>query len=787
MDQRFCSWIGVVLFLTVLACGYGLELDHHEDHVEMMLDPFDRVKDLLKIHSKGLTLAAVNGLVQKLFSRIHCTPPTNVPAAGGVKPCTQSLCLSGSEIFAYLGLHETEEILESHFGDLSNLLLYYTTIAKNSCKQTMTISSSSPKTFYTNELTRYFTRGQLSYASLTMKTLQEALDDLNDIYESDDERDDDHDDDHSDEHHDNDDHHDTDDHHGDHTERPSDTSTEDHTDDHGHDHDDDDHMTTSSVTAHHDDDDHSKEDDHDSHEHDDDDDDHKKVNLHQTKCLSAGRLYDEMYKDPLEDVFGDEHDLEGLSQLLLYHMLSGDKVSPNCRILPRKNYMESSLLRYVHASNDTIRKKDFENLMTALGLVQTAKAMEDSMDSHDGHDHRRRKRAVPDALTGNESFPNKCYNADEILAIYNARNTDTLTKKNFLELCPSLIYQQVSKACAPLPQQGSKPKHALASSEAYGYGTLAVFIVCLCSIVAILFIPFANTVCLKTFDYVLGVFLGLAVGTLIADSILHLFPAAFGLHVHSEDEHDHAHGDGVTMEPYVGYGLAAMAGIYAFYFMEMCFNLFSKSSDADDDHGHSHLPSLDKMELHSGMKNGKTTSRSELYEVQSNADSESPKISTASSRSLIFMVLLGDALHNFADGLAIGAAFTESASVGIATTITVFCHELPHELGDYAILVSSGLSRGRALLFNFLSSLTAFIGLYIGISVSTDDTVRQWIFAITAGLFLYIALADMMPHLTKVKGPRGKRLLMIIFNNIGIFVGVIILVLLSLFESKIKV
>lgn len=145
-------------------------------------------------------------------------------------------------------------------------------------------------------------------------------------------------------------------------------------------------------------------------------------------------------------------------------------MSPNCRILPRKNYMESSLLRYVHASNDTIRKKgkfvrgtksqssasiyilltqfgalvfllckdkeyqyfrralkiyhyditygiwsvstknamfffpDFENLMTALGLVQTAKAMEDNMDSHDGHDHRRRKRAVPDALTGNESF-----------------------------------------------------------------------------------------------------------------------------------------------------------------------------------------------------------------------------------------------------------------------------------------------------------------------------------------------------------------------------------------------
>ena len=62
----------------------------------------------------------------------------------------------------------------------------------------------------------------------------------------------------------------------------------------------------------------------------------------------------------------------------------------------------------------------------------------------------------------------------------------------------------------------------------------------------------------------------------------------------------------------------------------------------------------------------------------------------ASSRSLILMVLLGDALHNFADGLAIGAAFTESASVGIATTITVFCHELPHELGEW-VMINPGL------------------------------------------------------------------------------------------------
>ena len=64
--------------------------------------------------------------------------------------------------------------------------------------------------------------------------------------------------------------------------------------------------------------------------------------------------------------------------------------------------------------------------------------------------------------------------------------------------------------------------------------------------------------------------------------------------------------------------------------------------------------------------------------------------------------------------------------------------------GDFAILVNSGLSFGKAIAFNFLSSLTPFIGLYIGVAISTDPSVRQWIFAVTAGLFIYIALADMV-------------------------------------------
>lgn len=108
------------------------------------------------------------------------------------------------------------------------------------------------------------------------------------------------------------------------------------------------------------------------------------------------------------------------------------------------------------------------------------------------------------------------------------------------------------------------------------------------------------------------------------------------------------------------------------------------------------------------------------------------------------MILGGDFIHNFADGMAIGAAFAAGLGSGLSTSVAILCHELPHEIGDFVVLISANISVKRALLLNFLTALSALLGLYIGISISGNAVTREWIFAITGAIFLYIALADMV-------------------------------------------
>lgn len=121
-----------------------------------------------------------------------------------------------------------------------------------------------------------------------------------------------------------------------------------------------------------------------------------------------------------------------------------------------------------------------------------------------------------------------------------------------------------------------------------------------------------------------------------------------------------------------------------------------------------------------------------------------------SVKSLGYMNLLGDGLHNFIDGLIIASAFVIDFNLGIITTLGVVFHEIPQEVSDFGVLVYSGFKEKKALLFNFFSALLALLGAVIGYFVTTYiNNVSFFLLAITAGGFLYISASDLIPELHK--------------------------------------
>lgn len=120
-----------------------------------------------------------------------------------------------------------------------------------------------------------------------------------------------------------------------------------------------------------------------------------------------------------------------------------------------------------------------------------------------------------------------------------------------------------------------------------------------------------------------------------------------------------------------------------------------------------------------------------------------------------YFILVGDGVHNFVDGVAIAASFLVSPSLGVATTLAVVAHEIPHEVADYGILIRGGYTKRRALVYNFLSALTAVLGAMATFAAdSFVDTNLAWFIAASAGMFIYIAAANLIPelHHDKVKG-----------------------------------
>jgi zinc and cadmium transporter len=225
----------------------------------------------------------------------------------------------------------------------------------------------------------------------------------------------------------------------------------------------------------------------------------------------------------------------------------------------------------------------------------------------------------------------------------------------------------------------------------YAYSLLSVVAVSFISLVGLFTLSLREEV-LRKHLYIL---VSLAVGALMGDALIHLLPEAF---------------EGIGNPLIVS--TALIASILLFFVLEKAL------------HWHHH--------------------QSEGAE-----GNEVPSIHPTGR-----MLLLSDGMHNFIDGLIIGASYFVSVEVGIATTIAVILHEIPQEIGDFGVLIHSGYSTGRALWLNFLSALSAVAGTVVALGIGgASETFTQWLIPFAAGGFLYIAMSDLVPELHKTKHP----------------------------------
>ncbi|TGZ56541.1 hypothetical protein CRM22_010131 [Opisthorchis felineus] len=456
----------------------------------------------------------------------------------------------------------------------------------------------------------------------------------------------------------------------------------------------------------------------------------------------------------------------------------------------------------------------------------------------------------------NETSETHCYSAEQMIDFF--PNSQTLSKQQFAELLPTVVYELHTHAC-----HHEHPEHSHSRAldwKAIVGSTVSVLVISISGLIVVALIPLMPR---RFFNVISQFLIALSVGSLTGDAFLHLIPHALA------PDHDHSHEDQITANAeahnhheMISKALVALLGIYAFFLTErltiLCQNNTSRRKmkrqrttshmenklcgrppdrpldnarcadhlsgdvfvrvnsaslipggthhkEQQDGAVHFCWPSsvyIPPTELTSSERSTTTelptqnaladaselTRRQKLdasHDVldvdnrngqmsrwkQNTAFAESNQAKTyldsaeeqpthphrdkphghhhghshdlSSVRAIAYTVIVGDGLHNFCDGIAIGAAFSTNINGGLSTAIAVLCHELPHELGDFAVLLHAGMSVKAAIFYNLLSSILCAAGTVIGLLLGRIASIDTWIFMLTAGMFVYIALVDM--------------------------------------------
>lgn len=276
----------------------------------------------------------------------------------------------------------------------------------------------------------------------------------------------------------------------------------------------------------------------------------------------------------------------------------------------------------------------------------------------------------------------------------------------------------------------------------------------------------------------LKVLLSFASGGLLGDAFLHLIPHALEPHSHhgnedhghshaSEESHGHSHG--AAHGHMMSVGLWVLGGIVAFLVVEKFVRLLKGGHSHS--HSHSHAPmkakDSDEEEKKEDVKKGEKDKK----------DKKSKKTKEESSDIKVsgYLNLAADFTHNFTDGLAIGASFLVGPTVGAVTTITILLHEVPHEIGDFAILVQSGCTKRKAMCLQLLTAIGALAGTACSLlAEGVGAAATAWILPFTAGGFVYIATVTVLPELLVGRSSVGQSLMEIIALLFG--VGMMVLI-----------
>lgn len=265
-------------------------------------------------------------------------------------------------------------------------------------------------------------------------------------------------------------------------------------------------------------------------------------------------------------------------------------------------------------------------------------------------------------------------------------------------------------------------------NEVWLYSLLSVFVVSLISFVGVL--GFAVKV--ENLRKILIFVISFSAGALFGDAFIHLMP-----------EIVKENGFGLSVSVYL------LLGILIFFILEKIVH-WQQYHSCENEKNHSHSHELEELKVNRNKK---------------------------CVQPFAYVNLIGSTLHNLIDGMIIGASYLVNFQIGLATTLAVVLHEIPHEFGDFSILLHGGFSRVKALFVNFFSGLVSFVGVILTLALSSHISgIKEIILPVATGGFIYVAGSDLIPELHKETGLRSS-IIQILTFVLGIVVMIGLLAL----------